>query len=87
MVYINSGGSPDSPKAVPKKEPEKPRAAAMADDSKSGKVEKSKGMGHATNPQTWSKQTVQDIAAQTGTPFVSTERPANAGGASGGAVA
>lgn len=80
MVFINSGGSPGSPKSVAKKDPERPKAAAMADDSKAGKVEASKGMGHASNPQTWNKQTVKDLAAQNGSPFVSTKPPAGTGG-------
>jgi type VI secretion system secreted protein VgrG len=84
MVYINSGGSPVPPTTVAKKDPEKPKPAAMADDSKAGKVEQSKGMGHATNPQTWKKQTVQDIAAQNGAPFVSTDPPPKTGGTGGG---
>lgn len=71
LVLINSGGSAGSKKAVAKKTPEKPSKAAMADDSKAGKIEKSKGMGHASQPQTWKKQTVHDLAAQSGSPFYS----------------
>ncbi len=71
MVLINSGGAASPKKAVAKKSLEKPNKAAMADDSKAGKVEKSKGMGHASQPGTWKKQTVQDLAAQSGSPFYS----------------
>lgn len=70
MVLINSGGAAGSSSPVSKKSLEKPKAAAMADDSKAGTVEKSKGMGHASNPQTWKAQTVQDLAHSTGSPFV-----------------
>jgi type VI secretion system secreted protein VgrG len=71
MVLINSGGAAGPKKAVAKKPLDKPKKAAMADDSKAGKVEKSKGMGHASKPGTWKKQTVQDLAAQSGAPFYS----------------
>jgi type VI secretion system secreted protein VgrG len=71
MVKINSGGAAGSKKAVAKKPLDPPKKAAMADDSKAGKVEKSKGMGHASKPDTWKKQTVRDLAAQSGSPFYS----------------
>ncbi len=71
MVLINSGGAAGSKKSVAKKTLEKPKKALMADDSKAGKVEKSKGMGHASKPGTWKKQTVQDLAAQSGSAFYS----------------
>ncbi|MEN3942400.1 type VI secretion system tip protein TssI/VgrG [Prosthecobacter sp. SYSU 5D2] len=71
MVLINSGGAAGSKKSVAKKSPEKPKAAEKADDSKAGKVEKAKGMGHASQPGTWKKQTVEDLAAQSGSPFYS----------------
>lgn len=71
MVLINSGGAAGAKKAVAKKPLDKPKKAAKADDSKAGKVEKSKGMGHASKPQTWKKQTVHDLAAQNGAPFYS----------------
>lgn len=71
MVKINSGGAAGSKKAVAKKPLDPPKKAAMADDSKAGKVEKSKGMGHASKPGTWKKQTVRDLAAQSGSPFYS----------------
>lgn len=71
MVLINSGGAATPKKSVAKKSVEKPKKAAMADDSKAGKVDKSKGMGHASQPGTWKNQTVQDLAAQSGSPFYS----------------
>lgn len=69
MVKINSGGAPGSKKAVAKKPLDPPKKAAMADNSKAGKVEKAKGMGHASKPQTWKTQTVRDLAAANGSPF------------------
>lgn len=71
MVLINSGGAAGSKKAVAKKPLDPPKKAAMADDSKAGKVEKAKGMGHASKPETWKKQTVHDLAAISGAPFYS----------------
>lgn len=71
MVKINSGGAAGAKKAVAKKPIDPPKKAAMADDSKAGKVEKAKGMGHASKPDTWKKQTVRDLAAQNGSPFYS----------------
>ena len=71
MVLINSGGAATPKKAVAKKPLDAPKKAAMADDSKAGKVEKAKGMGHASKPETWKKQTVHDLAAQSGAPFYS----------------
>ena len=71
MVLINSGGAAGPKKAVAKKPLDKPKKAAKADDSKAGKVEKAKGMGHATNPETWKTQTVQDFAAANGAAFYS----------------
>lgn len=71
LVKINSGGAAGSKKAVAKKPLDPPKKAAMADDSKAGKVEKSKGMGHASKPETWKKQTVRDLAAKSGSPFYS----------------
>jgi len=72
MVLINSGGAATPKKAVAKKPIDKPKKAAEADDSKAGKVEKAKGMGHASKPETWKKVTVKDLAAQSGAPFYST---------------
>lgn len=72
MVLINSGGAATPKKAVAKKPLDKAKKAAKADDSKAGKVEKAKGMGHASKPETWKKVTVQDLAAQSGAPFYST---------------
>ncbi len=75
MVFINSGsaGVP-----VPKISPEKPKKPVAAKDSSAGKVEKSKGMGYASNPQSWRKKTVHDIAAQTGAPLYEQPAPAPA---------
>lgn len=72
MVLINSGGAATPKKAVAKKPIDPPKKAAKADDSKAGKVEKAKGMGHASKPETWKKVTVKDLAAQSGAPFYST---------------
>ena len=69
MVKINSGGSANSAPTITKKNLEKPKPAAMAEDSKAGKVEKAKGGKHASKPQTWKKTTVRDIAAQDAAAF------------------
>lgn len=80
LVLINSGGAASSGTSVSKKKPEKAKKAVEAKNSSAGQVEKSKGMGHASSPQTWAKQTVQDYAAQSGAPFYG----GSGGGAGGG---
>jgi type VI secretion system secreted protein VgrG len=83
MVLINSGGAAASGTSVSKKKPEKAKKPAEAKNSSAGQVEKSKGMGHASNPQTWQKQTVHDHAAQSGAPFYGGSGGASGGGAAG----
>ncbi len=69
MVLINSGGAATPGTKVAKKKPEKAQKAVEAKNSSAGQVERSQGMGHAGNPQTWQRQNVADYAAQSGAPF------------------
>ena len=80
MVLINSGGAAMPPTKVAKKKPEKAKKAKEAKSSGAGQVECAGSQGHASNPQTWSRTTVHDHAAQNGAPFYG----GSAGGAGGG---
>jgi type VI secretion system secreted protein VgrG len=80
MVLINSGGAAAPGTKVAKKKPEKAKKPVEAKNSSAGQVERSQGMGHASNPQTWQRQTVQDYAAQSGSAFYG----GSGGGAGGG---
>jgi type VI secretion system secreted protein VgrG len=83
MVLINSGGAAAPGTKVAKKKPEKAKKPVEAKNSSAGQVERSQGMGHASNPQNWQGKTVQDYAAQSGAPFYG---GAAAGGSAGGAA-
>ncbi|HEX2747543.1 MAG TPA: hypothetical protein VHM91_06070, partial [Verrucomicrobiales bacterium] len=83
MVLINSGGAAGSGTPVSKKSPQEPAVAKKAKSSSAGQVEKSKGAGYASSPQTWNKVTVSDKAAESGAPFYSPEAGATGGGSGG----
>jgi type VI secretion system secreted protein VgrG len=80
MVLINSGGAALPGTKVAKKDPEKPKKPKAAATAGAGSVETTQGMGHASNPETWSTTTVHDIAAAEGAPFYG----GSGGGAGGG---
>ncbi|HEV7403999.1 MAG TPA: type VI secretion system tip protein TssI/VgrG [Chthoniobacteraceae bacterium] len=76
IVLINSGGSPGQVNPVAEKRLDVPKAPEVADDAGEGKVEDTKGMGFKAKAQDFPDQTVSDISAKEGKPFMEEPAPA-----------